>query len=138
MTENYSLTVKNTLSHPKKIYYMVGNGSGMYYEYSITGTDSAGNVVNINNRNLRCVLPWSETDENGKARCVFYEMFSFDIGAGEERKINGSIPKNRLSRLCFRDIIVLHKRERRKCNEKDIFNYADNDFNIKYNNSFRI
>ncbi len=91
VTENYSLTVKNTLSQPKKIYYMVGNGSGMYYEYSITGTDSAGNVVNINNRNLRCVLPWSETDENGKARCVFYEMFSFDIGAGEERKLDFSI-----------------------------------------------
>ena len=63
----------------------------MYYEYSITGTDSAGNAVNINNRNLRCVLPWSETDEKGNARCVFYEMFSFDIGAGEERKLDFSI-----------------------------------------------
>lgn len=86
VTEHYSILVKNYSSKSKKIYYMVGNESGMYFKYSVKGKDAQNNVVNISNHGIRCVLPWGK-----EKTCVFYEMFHFEIGPNEERELDFEI-----------------------------------------------
>ena len=63
---------------------MIGNDSGMYFDYSIRYNNSENPTVYGNN--IRCVLPWTEDK-----KCIFYEMFSFDLPKGEECILDFSI-----------------------------------------------
>ena len=78
--EHYTIEITNNSNEAKTITYMTGGKMGLFYNYSVRRED--GEVIQKNDGNLRCELPWGIT-ENGVQRSAFYEMFSFPIQAGE-------------------------------------------------------